>query len=189
MRLHHCGRGTDGNLSACKFPTNAGFQPPTLDADVWNPPLVGNLTQAGTMKEVPCVSVWPVVELVVAGSGSDSSEELVVGVEPAALDCRVAPSCPPEPVVNDCRRMRATARAHGPAPSTTAEVCERRPRRIPRASRQSAIEHRTMAVGPLRRLQRLAGVRLHHLQIFRPMWAFDLRRSTLTSGTRHWSEI
>jgi hypothetical protein len=117
------------------------------------------------MKEVPCVSVWPVVELVVAGSGSDSSEELVVGVEPAALDCRVAPSCPPEPVVNDCRRMRATARAHGPAPSTTAEVCERRRRRIPRASRQSAIEHRTMAVGPLRRLQRLAGVRLHHLQI------------------------
>lgn len=73
------------------------------------------------MKEVPCVSVWPVVELVVAGSGSDSSEELVVGVEPAALDCRVAPSCPPGPVVNDCRRMRATARAHGPAPSTTAE--------------------------------------------------------------------
>ena len=26
-----------------------------------------------------------------AGSGSDFSEELVLGVEPAALDCRVAP--------------------------------------------------------------------------------------------------
>ena len=36
-----------------------------------------------------------VVESVVAGSGSDLSEELVVGVEPAALDCRVAPECPP----------------------------------------------------------------------------------------------
>jgi hypothetical protein len=33
----------------------------------------------------------------VAGSGSDLSEELVVGVEPAALDCRVAPCCPPGP--------------------------------------------------------------------------------------------
>jgi len=32
------------------------------------------------------------------GSGSDLSEESVVGVEPAALDCRVAPGCPPGPV-------------------------------------------------------------------------------------------
>jgi hypothetical protein len=32
------------------------------------------------------------------GPGSDLSEELVVGVEPAALDCRVAPGCPPGPV-------------------------------------------------------------------------------------------
>jgi hypothetical protein len=35
---------------------------------------------------------------VVTGSGSDLSEESVVGVEPAALDCRVAPWCPPGPV-------------------------------------------------------------------------------------------
>jgi hypothetical protein len=42
-------------------------------------------------------AVWPVVESGVAGSGSDFSEELVVGVEPAALDCRVAPWCPPGP--------------------------------------------------------------------------------------------
>ena len=32
-----------------------------------------------------------------AGSGSDFSEELAVGVEPAALDCRVAPWRPPGP--------------------------------------------------------------------------------------------
>ncbi len=36
-----------------------------------------------------------VVELVLAGSGSDLSEELVVGVEPAALDVRAVPECPP----------------------------------------------------------------------------------------------
>jgi hypothetical protein len=30
-----------------------------------------------------------------AGSGSDLSEESVVGVEPAALDVGVAPGCPP----------------------------------------------------------------------------------------------
>jgi hypothetical protein len=43
-------------------------------------------------------AVWAVVESRVAGSGSDFSEELVVGVEPAAPDCRVAPCCPPGPV-------------------------------------------------------------------------------------------
>ena len=32
-----------------------------------------------------------------AGSGSDLSEELVVGVEPAALDCIVAPGVLPGP--------------------------------------------------------------------------------------------
>ena len=36
-------------------------------------------------------AVWAVVESEVAGSGSDLSEELAVGVEPAALGCRVAP--------------------------------------------------------------------------------------------------
>ena len=41
-----------------------------------------------------------VVESGVAGSGSDLSEELVVGVEPAALDVRAAPDCPPESVVD-----------------------------------------------------------------------------------------
>ena len=35
------------------------------------------------------------VGLVPAGSGSDLSEESVVGVEPAALDVVVAPWCPP----------------------------------------------------------------------------------------------
>jgi len=39
-----------------------------------------------------------VVESVLAGSGSDLSEELAAGVEPAALDRRVAPECPPGPV-------------------------------------------------------------------------------------------
>jgi hypothetical protein len=45
-------------------------------------------------------AVWPVVESGVAGSGSDLSEELVVGVEPAALDCIVAPCCPPGPAAS-----------------------------------------------------------------------------------------
>jgi hypothetical protein len=36
----------------------------------------------------------------VAGSGSDLSEELVVGVEPAALDVRAAPDCPPGSVAD-----------------------------------------------------------------------------------------
>jgi hypothetical protein len=44
----------------------------------------------------------PVVGSVLAGSGSDLSEELVVGVEPAALDCRVAPECPPGPAACSC---------------------------------------------------------------------------------------
>ena len=35
-----------------------------------------------------------------AGSGSDLSEELVVGVGPAALDFRVAPGCPPGPAAS-----------------------------------------------------------------------------------------
>ena len=34
---------------------------------------------------------------IVKGPGSDLSEELAVGVGPAALDCRVAPGCPPGP--------------------------------------------------------------------------------------------
>jgi hypothetical protein len=41
---------------------------------------------------------WGVVESCLADSGSDLSKELVVGVEPAALDFRVAPGCPPGPV-------------------------------------------------------------------------------------------
>jgi hypothetical protein len=41
-----------------------------------------------------------VVESGVAGSGSDLSEELVVGVEPAALDVRAAPDCPPGSVAD-----------------------------------------------------------------------------------------
>ncbi|MBA2311969.1 MAG: hypothetical protein H0V97_04110 [Actinobacteria bacterium] len=40
------------------------------------------------------------------GPGSDLSEELAVGLEPAALDCRVAPECPPGPVT-DIRRSSA----------------------------------------------------------------------------------
>jgi hypothetical protein len=36
----------------------------------------------------------------VAGSGSDLSQELVVGVEPAALDVRAAPDCPPGSVAD-----------------------------------------------------------------------------------------
>ena len=43
-----------------------------------------------------------VVELRSAGPGSDLSEELVVGVEPAALDIRVAPECPPGPAAKRC---------------------------------------------------------------------------------------
>ena len=43
-----------------------------------------------------------VVESWLAGLGSDLSEELVVGVEPAALDCRAAPRCPPR--LAACRR-------------------------------------------------------------------------------------
>jgi hypothetical protein len=38
-----------------------------------------------------------VVESWLAGPGSDLSEELVIGVGPATLDCRVVPSCPPGP--------------------------------------------------------------------------------------------
>ncbi len=38
------------------------------------------------------------IDCSVAGPGSDFSEELVDGVVPAALDCRVAPECP-----LDCR--------------------------------------------------------------------------------------
>jgi hypothetical protein len=34
-----------------------------------------------------------------AGPGSDFSEELAVGIGLAALDCRVAPVCPPGPVL------------------------------------------------------------------------------------------
>ncbi len=39
-----------------------------------------------------------VVELWATGLGSDLSKELAVGVGPVALDCRVAPRCPPGPV-------------------------------------------------------------------------------------------
>jgi hypothetical protein len=54
-------------------------------------------------------AVWPVVESGVAGSGSDLSEELVLGVEPAALDCTVAPWCPPGPAAS-CRSSRIMSR-------------------------------------------------------------------------------
>jgi hypothetical protein len=37
----------------------------------------------------------------VAGPGSDCSEVSAVGIGPAALDCRVAPRCPPGPVAID----------------------------------------------------------------------------------------
>src|ERR1700736_5275999 len=47
-----------------------------------------------------------VVELRSAGPGSDLSEELVVGVEPGALDVRVAPECPPGPAAK--RRSSAS---------------------------------------------------------------------------------
>ena len=43
------------------------------------------------------VDLGQVVGSVVAGSGSDLSEEPVVGVEPAALELVVAPWCPPGP--------------------------------------------------------------------------------------------
>jgi len=43
-----------------------------------------------------------VVELRSVGPGRDLSEELVVGVEPAALDVRVAPECPPGPAAKRC---------------------------------------------------------------------------------------
>jgi hypothetical protein len=49
-----------------------------------------------------------VVVLPVAGPGSDLSEEPVVGVELAALDCRVAPACPPGSVA-----IRASRRICG----------------------------------------------------------------------------
>ena len=42
-----------------------------------------------------------------AGPGSDLSEELVVGVEPVALDVRVAPGCPPGPAA--CAVLRSSA--------------------------------------------------------------------------------
>jgi hypothetical protein len=45
-----------------------------------------------------------VVELRSAGPGSDLSEELVVGVEPAARDVRVAPSVLPGLPPNGVRR-------------------------------------------------------------------------------------
>jgi hypothetical protein len=56
-----------------------------------------------------------VVELRSAGPGSDLSEELVVGVEPAALDVRVAPECLPGPAAKRCssasmRRQTRSAR-------------------------------------------------------------------------------
>jgi len=40
-----------------------------------------------------------VLRWVVAGPGSGLSEVLAVGIEPAALDCRVAPVYPPGPVL------------------------------------------------------------------------------------------
>src|SRR3954454_17703051 len=42
-----------------------------------------------------------------AGLGSDLSEELVVGVEPVALDFRVAPGCPPGPAARAVLRSSA----------------------------------------------------------------------------------
>src|SRR5690349_16403417 len=40
-----------------------------------------------------------VLRLRAAGPGCDLSEEAAVGIGPSALDCRVAPDCPPGPVV------------------------------------------------------------------------------------------
>jgi 8-oxo-dGTP pyrophosphatase MutT (NUDIX family) len=39
-----------------------------------------------------------VLGFLVAGPGCDLSEETAVGIGPSALDCRVAPVCPPGPV-------------------------------------------------------------------------------------------
>ena len=67
--------------------------------------LGGHLEEAlrrvhGQVGALGCVTVCQaagrdVVKSRLAGPGSDLSEELVVGVEPAALDFRVAPGCPP----------------------------------------------------------------------------------------------
>src|SRR5215211_9488760 len=59
----------------------------------------GVLAEVGALR---CLCVCQAAGLVVvkswlAGLGSDLSEELVVGVGPATLDCRVVPSCPPGP--------------------------------------------------------------------------------------------
>jgi hypothetical protein len=55
------------------------------------------------------------------GSGSDLSEEPVEGFEPAALDCRAAPWCPPGPVPISFLRRRFC------------DDARRRPERPPRA--------------------------------------------------------
>src|SRR5213078_5419698 len=46
-----------------------------------------------------------------AGPGSGLSEEPAAGVEPATLDCRVVPDCPPGPV---CMSSQAVCAARQP---------------------------------------------------------------------------
>ena len=81
-------------------PARVDARPPRLNGDerAWpdcHPPSAGPATQGFL-----CVCQAAGSEVVgwgPAGPGSDLSEELVVGVEPAALDVRVAPGCPPGP--------------------------------------------------------------------------------------------
>src|SRR4051812_1759800 len=46
-----------------------------------------------------------VLRLRVAGPGCDLSEEAAVGIGPSALDCRVAPECPPGHVPSGRARL------------------------------------------------------------------------------------
>lgn len=65
------------------------------------------------------VSGGPVVGSIMAGLGSDLSEVPVVGVEPAALELRVAPCCPPGPTADISRAAWGSpceARASGQGP-------------------------------------------------------------------------
>jgi hypothetical protein len=53
------------------------------------------------------------VGFALAGSGSELSEESVVGVEPAALDVGVAPWCPPRGRLNAGVRVAPKAAVNG----------------------------------------------------------------------------
>src|SRR5205085_429127 len=48
-----------------------------------------------------------VLGLLAAGPGCDLSEVAAVGIGPSALDCRVAPDCPPGPVLPLLARLSA----------------------------------------------------------------------------------